>query len=80
MKEEATEKFLHDKVEDVAGKKVADNEKTEKVIEKVADAIGDKVPTEMLAAGAMGSMGKDDDDKKGGAADLMGAAAGFLGK
>ncbi len=43
---------------------------------------GDKVPTSMLAAGALGSIDKDDDKKgdAGGAGDLLGAAAGLLGK
>eukprot|EP00173_Palmaria_palmata_P002612 Plantae.Rhodophyta-Palmaria_palmata.ctg27298.p2 GENE.Plantae.Rhodophyta-Palmaria_palmata.ctg27298~~Plantae.Rhodophyta-Palmaria_palmata.ctg27298.p2 ORF type:complete len:106 (+),score=35.71 Plantae.Rhodophyta-Palmaria_palmata.ctg27298:85-402(+) len=79
MKEKAVEEALEDKVEELAGKKAAENKQVQKGIEMVADAIGDKVPTSMLAAGAMGS--KDSDDKKGGgAADLMGAAAGLLGK
>lgn len=78
MKEKAVEEALEDKVESIAGKKVAQNDQVQKGIEMAADAIGDKVPTSMLAAGAMGSM--DSDDKGGGASDLMGAAAGFLGK
>ncbi len=40
MKEEAVEKMLHDKVEDVAGKKVADSSQAEKIYEAVADAVG----------------------------------------
>lgn len=80
MKEKAIEEALEDKVEDLAGKKASENKQVQKGIEMIADAVGDKVPTSMLAAGAMGSMDDGDKDKKGGASDLMGAAAGFLGK
>jgi hypothetical protein len=69
---------IHDKVEGVAGKKVADSKQAKVAIEKVADAVGDKAPTGMLGAGILGSSGSD--EKKGESGDVLGAAAGFLGK
>jgi hypothetical protein len=78
--ESALEHALHDKVEQMAGKKAADNKQVKMGIEKIADAVGDKVPTSMLGAGALASLDGDKKDGGDGASDLMGAAAGFLGK
>ncbi|PXF49715.1 hypothetical protein BWQ96_00367 [Gracilariopsis chorda] len=77
MKEKAVEELIQDKVEDIAGEKVAHSEHVENIAEKIADAIGDKVPTSMLGASAMAGMKSD--DKKEGASSLMDQASSLLG-
>lgn len=78
MKEEAVERLLKEKVEQVAGTKVASSKQAARVIEKVADAFGDKVPASVLA-GATASGAKV--NEAGGSANaLLGKAMGFLGK
>lgn len=55
MKEKAVEEIIKDKIEGVAGEKVAESKVVDGIIEKVADAVADKVPASMLAAGALQS-------------------------
>jgi hypothetical protein len=83
-KEKMVETQLHNKVEELAGAKAAENKQVKEGIEKIADAIGDKVPTSMLGAAGMASLGGASEGEKNQGGDqvsgLMEQAQGFLGK
>lgn len=66
MKEKAIEEAIEGKVEQIAGKKVAEDKKVQKGIEKVADIIGDKMSGDKKESGG------------GGVADLAKMAGGLL--
>lgn len=80
MKEETLEHVIKEKIEAVAGEKVANSDQVEQVIEKVADAVGDKVPASALAGIAAGSAASDDKTESNSANELLGKAMGMFGK
>lgn len=58
-KENAMESMLKEKIEAVGGAGVAASAPVDAFVEKVADAIGDKIPASMLGAHAVNSGGAD---------------------
>jgi hypothetical protein len=87
-KEKMMENVLHDKVQQYAGAQAADSAQAKEGYKKIADAVGDKIPTSMLGAGAMAGLGgsgqgNPTEPAAGGndaVSGLMNQAQGFLGK
>lgn len=78
MKEKAVEEMIEDKVESLAGKKVASSKQVQDGARQIADAVSDKVPTSMLASGMAGMSGMAEDGKSG-SDDIMKQAGDLLG-
>lgn len=73
MKEEGLERLIKEKVESVAGAGVAQSAQVDAIAEKVADAVGDKVPTSVLGGAGMKSA------ESAGTGGLMAQAQGMMG-